>query len=119
MMAVVVSTANNCSYCVIHHGSALHHYWKDEAKLSKLKAGYRKIDLSEEDRSLCQYAEEVTLRPQNLEETDPTEPLKKLGFSDSAILDASLVVSYFNFVNRMVLSLGVDLEQDEGKNYIY
>ncbi|MBK5192462.1 MAG: peroxidase, partial [Flavobacteriaceae bacterium] len=36
-----------------------------------------------------------------------------------AILDATLVVSYFNFVNRMVLTLGVEIETDEGENYKY
>lgn len=120
MMAVVVSTAINCSYCTTHHAIALNHYWKNEEKLTRLKSGgYMEVDLSEAELALCQYAEELTLRSQNLEKTDPTAPLKILGFSDSAILDASLVVSYFNFVNRMVLSLGVELEQDEGKNYKY
>jgi|TARA_B110000196_G_scaffold127455_1_gene110556 hypothetical protein len=38
---------------------------------------------------------------------------------DRAILDAALVVGYFNFVNRIVLSLGVYLEQDEGQGYKY
>lgn len=119
MMAVVVSIANNCSYCATHHGSALQHYWKDEEKLKQLKADYREVEISDNDMTLCIYAEEVTLRPQNLEEIDPTIPLKEIGFSEAAILDASLVVAYFNFVNRMVLSLGVEIEQDGGANYKY
>jgi len=45
--------------------------------------------------------------------------LRNAGFSDSAILDTGLVISYFNFVNRMVLSLGVELEEDSGQNYKY
>lgn len=45
--------------------------------------------------------------------------LKKVGLSDAAILDTTLVVSYFNFVNRIVLTLGVHLEQDSGKGYKY
>lgn len=119
MIAVVVSVNNNCSYCATHHGSALQHYWKDEEKLKQLKADYREVEISENERSLCKYAEEITLRPHNLEEVDPTVSLKEMGFSDAAILDATLVVAYFNFVNRLVLSLGVEIEQDEGKNYKY
>lgn len=30
MIAVVVSAANNCRYCQIHHSDALNHYWKDQ-----------------------------------------------------------------------------------------
>lgn len=52
-------------------------------------------------------------------EKDLSEELRQYGLSDSAILDATLVVSYFNFVNRMVLNLGVELEEDAGKNYKY
>jgi alkylhydroperoxidase family enzyme len=45
-------------------------------------------------------------------------PLKTKGFSDREILDATLVIAYFNFVNRIVLSLGVHLEEDtEGYKY--
>lgn len=119
MIAVVVSVANNCAYCASHHGSALDHYWKDEKKLKQLKIDYRELELSQRDRDLCKFAEEVTIRPQNLEKTDPTEILRNSRFNDAAILDAGLVVSYFNFVNRMVLSMGVELEQDEGANYKY
>lgn len=119
MMAVVVSVANNCAYCASHHGSALDYYWKNEQRVKQLKVDYRELELSEQDKDLCKFAEEVTLRPQNLKETDPTENLRFSGFQDAAILDASLVVSYFNFVNRMVLSLGVALEKDEGADYKY
>lgn len=119
MIAVVVSITNNCSYCTSHHSSALNHYWKDEEKIKQFRTDYREIELPEKEKALCKFAEEVTLRPQNLEEVDPTSTLKEKGISDSAILDATLVVSYFNFVNRMVLSLGAKLEIDEGKNYRY
>lgn len=119
MMAVVVSLSNNCNYCASHHGSALNHYWKDEVKMKRFREDYRELPLSRKEQALCSYAEEITLRPQNLQKVDPTEVLRKCGFSDAAILDATLVVSYFNFVNRMVLSLGVSLEKDEGANYQY
>lgn len=119
MMAVVVSTSNNCGYCTTHHGSALNHYWRNNEKLQQLKKNFREVDISENDKMLCNFAEEVSLRPQNLENNDPTKSLRQFGFSDAAILDAGLVVSYFNFVNRMVMSLGIELEQDEGKNYKY
>lgn len=53
------------------------------------------------------------------EATDFTSALKEAGFSDEAILDVALVTSYFNFVNRMVLSLGVQLEEHKGEGYKY
>ncbi len=47
------------------------------------------------------------------------ELLKKAGLADRAILDAVLVISYFNFVNRIALGLGLELEPDSGSGYDY
>ncbi len=114
MMAVVVSVANECSYCQIHHAEAVQHYWKDETKLVQLKTDFTQANLTDRELALCSYAKELTKNPGNAQEEDITLLLKNEGLSDAAILDASLVVSYFNFVNRMVLSLGVKLEEDAG-----
>lgn len=119
MMAVVVSKANGCSYCQVHHGEALNFYWKDDKKLALLKDDYHKVELTNREHKLCEFAESLTLNPGLSEKNDPTVSLSNEGLNDSAILDATLVVSYFNFVNRLVLSLDVNLEEDSGTGYKY
>jgi len=119
MIAVVVSVANKCDYCQTHHGEALNNYWKDKKKLEDFKSGYSKVGLAEKQIALCDYASKMTLHPGEAAEKDVVAPLKKNGYSDEAILDASLVVSYFNFVNRMVLGLGVHLENHAGAGFKY
>lgn len=39
------------------------------------------------------------------------DALRAAGFSDPAIHDASQVVSYFNYINRIADALGVELEE--------
>ncbi|MDZ7671254.1 MAG: hypothetical protein U5K53_00190 [Halanaerobiales bacterium] len=39
--------------------------------------------------------------------------LKETGLSDQDIFDINQVVSYFNYVNRIVEGLGVQLESEE------
>jgi len=119
MIAVVVSITNNCHYCAAHHGSALNHYWKNDEKLQQLKTNYLKADLTTAELALCHFAETLTKTPGETLKTDLNSNLRKLGLSDAAILDATLVVAYFNFVNRIVLNLEVELEQDGGTNYKY
>ena len=120
MIAVMVSVANKCEYCMEHHGSALNHFWKDDAKLAQFKADYTQPDLSEADQLLCAYALELTHNPGNSTgHQHNTAALKSIGFDDRAILDATMICSYFNFVNRMVMGLGVTLEQDKGEGYHY
>ncbi len=119
MIAVVVSVANDCQYCISHHGSALAQYWKNKEKLSKLLVHYSTAALLPMEQALCEFAEKLTKNPGLSNEVNLNKMLEKEGFTDEAILDATLVVSYFNFVNRMVLNLGVTLEEDAGKNYKY
>ncbi|MFT5822030.1 MAG: putative peroxidase-related enzyme [Crocinitomix sp.] len=119
MIAVVVSVANNCEYCQLHHVTALNHYWKSDAKIAELKAGFEEMKISAEELALCHYAKTLTLNPGKANSENLTQPLKDSGLSDSAILDATLVISYFNFVNRIVLSLGVSTDSEEVDGYNY
>lgn len=119
MVAVVVSAANNCKYCQIHHAHALNHYWKNTEKVDQLKIDFAKLELDPKTLALCEYAHLLTVSPGHENKNDYVTLLKYNGYNDSAILDATLVVAYFNFVNRIVLALGVELENDGGSGYNY
>ncbi|PKP01892.1 MAG: peroxidase [Bacteroidetes bacterium HGW-Bacteroidetes-9] len=119
MMAVVVSRTNGCVYCQKHHAEALNNYWKDAAKTENFRISYSNVHLNDKELILCQFAEQLTKNPESAEKNDITEDLKTAGLTDNAILDATLVVAYFNFVNRIVLALGVELEKDSGTGYNY
>ncbi|PIP80146.1 MAG: peroxidase [Gammaproteobacteria bacterium CG22_combo_CG10-13_8_21_14_all_40_8] len=118
MMAVVVSKANNCYYCQTHHGEALNNFWKDENRVEQLKADFTQCGLTEKELGLAQYAWQLTQDP-SASTQQQIDSLKALGWSDRAILDAALVISYFNFVNRMVLGLGAHIEEHQGKGFVY
>lgn len=119
MMAVVVSAANQCEYCQLHHGEALNHYWKNPEKISQLRKDYNKLDLDPVDARLCKLAQQLTISPESINEEEDILPLKNSGLSDRAILDAVLVISYFNFVNRIVMGLGVEADEQEVQGYKY
>lgn len=119
MIAVIVSVSNNCQYCKTHHGEALLHFWKEESKVKQLGDDYTKLGLPEIDLVLCEYASMLTKTPNSGKEKVLVDKLKNLGVEDRSILDATLVIGYFNFVNRIVLGLGVHLEKEAGKGYEY
>ena len=120
MMAVVVSRANACRYCQIHHAEALNHYWKDDEGVNLLREDFTRVEkLSAREKALCHYAHTLTAEPGRSNAENLTQALRQEGIGDAGILDATLVISYFNFVNRMVLGLGVSLEADKGKDYRY
>ena len=119
MIAVVVSAANDCEYCIRHHAEALQYFWKDEEKTNQLSTDYQGVKLSEKDKMFCQFAQKLTIDPNFEDKETLLDELRALDVEDRAILDLTLVISYFNFVNRIVLGLGVNLEDDGGKGYKY
>jgi uncharacterized peroxidase-related enzyme len=119
MIAVVVSVENDCKYCINHHGQALNHFWKDEDRVWTLAKDFTKAGLDTKDTALCRYAQDLTSRPGKVSESDQINELKANGIEERALLDAALVTAYFNFVNRIVLGLGVQLEKDRGQGYDY
>jgi len=116
MIATVVSQANSCEYCKNHHGESLNRYWKDDDKLKALTNGYKNIGLSEKDIAILDYAVKLTLSPGEMIEAD-VESLREHGLDDKAILNVALIASYFNFVNRVAMGLGVDYSDEEMKGY--
>lgn len=119
MMAVVVSTANNCEYCIRHHSEALRHFWADDEKVQKFSKDYRSVNLEQMDRVICDLAQLLTLKPGEIQNDAHLQPLREAGYSDRALLDATLIISYFNFVNRIVLGLGVETSGSEVTGYRY
>jgi len=67
---------------------------------------------------MLEFAEKLTLHPGNMKEND-VESLRKNRFSDEEILSITLITNYFNFVNRVSNSLGVDFSEEEMKGYKY
>jgi len=118
LIAVVVSSLNSCSYCVHHHAEALNAYWKEDSKINMLISDYKSIDFSIRTLAILNYAEKLTITPGLVNEYD-VQNLRIHDLSDQDILNINLVVSYFNFVNRIANGLGVEFSEEEVKGYKY
>lgn len=118
MIAVVVSVANKCDYCINHHAEALNFYWKDKGKLSRFISDFKNTIADSRQSSLLEYAFELTINPCNISQSN-IEKIKSFGWNDEDILLANLIISYFNFVNRIALGLGVEFNREEVSGYKY
>jgi uncharacterized peroxidase-related enzyme len=65
--------------------------------------------LSAVDSALCAYAERLTRTPAAMSAAD-IAGLHEAGLDDRAIHDATQVISYFNYINRIADALGVEPE---------
>ncbi|MBT8091199.1 MAG: peroxidase-related enzyme [Gammaproteobacteria bacterium] len=115
-VAVVVSANNDCEYCVRHHAEALKHYIDDEETLTMLMTADGLETLEPRLSNIVRHAEKLTTAPIAMTESDLDE-LRTEGLSDKDILDLTLIVAYFNFVNRIALGLGVTFTAEELSGY--
>lgn len=111
-IAVVVSATNECQYCVNHHAEALRRYLKSEEIMQTLISADGLEVLEPRLGNIVIHAEKLTSAPSAMTESD-LDPLRAEGLSERDILDITLTVAYFNFVNRIALGLGVSFSADE------
>ena len=116
-IAVVVSATNECEYCVNHHTESLRHYVDDEEMLNLLAAADGLETLEPRLSNIVRHAERLTAAPGAMTESD-LEELRAVGLSDRDILDLTLIVGYFNFVNRIAVGLGVTYSAEELGGYL-
>jgi len=82
--------------------------------VGSLQRGEAPGGLSQAEATLLLWASRAARDPAACCEAD-ISGLRECGFDDRAILDATLTVAYFSFVNRIVLLLGVGLEEHYGR----
>jgi uncharacterized peroxidase-related enzyme len=109
-IGVYVSLLNGCNYCVDHHFAGLSRSLKDEdrSKLIRraLETGVFKDVFDRRERTILEYARQLTRSPGEVREMS-IQQMRDAGLDDGEILEVNQVVSYFAYVNRTVLGLGV------------
>jgi uncharacterized peroxidase-related enzyme len=106
MVAVVVSAANRCYYCLTAHGQAVREMSGDPALGEILVMNWRVARIPRRQRALLEFAHRLTTTPAEVGEPD-RRALRRVGLSKRDIWDLCAVVSFFNMTNRM--STAVDM----------
>jgi len=78
----------------------------DETLVEALKADYRSAPISNQDRVMLEYVEQIT-RDATAIVPAFHDRLREVGFDDRGILQITLIASWFNYINRVADALGV------------
>src|SRR3954469_15388468 len=70
MIAVAVSAANGCLYCLVAHGAALREELGDPVLGERISYDWRRAGLDPRRSAICAYAEKVTVAPRDLDRGD-------------------------------------------------
>ncbi len=103
MIAVVVSMANGCLYCLVAHGAALREALGDPVLGDRITLDWRRAGLDERCTAICAYAEKLTLDPRACTEAD-LAALRAVGLSDEEVWDVAEIAAMYNLTNRMAMA---------------
>jgi len=81
----------------------------DEALIEALKKDYTTAPVSEQERVMLDYVVKLTKDATKIWKDDHAR-LRAAGFDDKAILQITLIASWFNYINRVADALGVGRE---------
>ena len=100
MVAVVVSSANRCYYCLVAHGAAVRKLSGDPELGEMMALNYRVAKLDARQRAMLDYTWKLTATPWLIDEAD-RQGLRDVGLSNEDIFDLSETAAFFNLSNRM------------------
>jgi uncharacterized peroxidase-related enzyme len=78
----------------------------DEELVKALQEDYQTAPISEQDRVMLDYVAQLTRDATRISERDH-DRLHEVGFDDRAVLQITLIASWFNYINRVADALGV------------
>ncbi len=93
-----------------HHGGSLRQLTRDDVLVTALTQDPHTAALDARSRAIVTYALKLTQSPDAMTEAD-VDALRTAGLTDRDIHDIAAITAYFNFVNRFVAALGVQLEE--------
>lgn len=104
MIAVVVSSANRCYYCLVAHGQAVRKLSGDPQLGEMLVMNYRVAPLEPRRRAMLDFAWKLTTAPHTVGDEDRAA-LRDAGFSDEEIFDIADVAGFYNMSNRVATAV--------------
>jgi alkylhydroperoxidase family enzyme len=81
----------------------------DDGLIEALKEDYRRAPITEAERVMVEYVVQLTKDATRIT-PEFHERLRAVGYDDKAILQITLIASWFNYINRVADALGVGRE---------
>ena len=86
MIAVAVSMANGCLYCLVAHGAALREALGDPILADRITLDHRRAGLDERRTAILDFAVKITERPLDCDPEDLAR-LKRFGLTEEEVWD--------------------------------
>jgi uncharacterized peroxidase-related enzyme len=88
------------------HAEFLRRVTLDDDLIAALRADYKTAPITEAERVMLDYVVQLTKDAVKIT-PEYHERLRAVGFDDKAILQITLIASWFNYINRVADALGI------------
>jgi uncharacterized peroxidase-related enzyme len=78
----------------------------DDSLIEALRRDYRSAPITPQERVMCDYVVKLTRDATQCSPAD-LDGLRTSGFDEKAILQITLIATWFNYINRVADALGV------------
>ena len=106
MIAVAVSMANGCLYCLVAHGAALRQALGDPIQADRITLDYKRAGLDARMEAVLDFATLLTETPVNASPEDIAH-LQSFGLTLEEVWDVIEIAAMYNFTNRMASATGM------------
>jgi uncharacterized peroxidase-related enzyme len=111
MIAVVVSAANECAYCLASHGWGLRRALDDPSTADRVARDHRTAGLDDRLVAILDYAQKLSRDPSSGDDADIAQ-LRGHGLSLTDMWDVIELTAMFNFTNRLTTAAGIVLNDE-------
>lgn len=109
LIAAFVSSLNGCGYCRASHTAVAARFGTPEGVVDQLLSDLDRADISDSLKTVFRYVKKLTEAPSRVTQAD-VEAMYQAGWDETALTHAALVCAYFNFMNRWVDGLGIEVK---------
>jgi uncharacterized peroxidase-related enzyme len=109
LIAAYVSALNNCRYCYGVHAATAELLGTSKAAISGAINDIGSSAIDEKIKPVLRYVLKLTRQPNSLTQAD-ADSVFAVGWTDEALYYAVAVTALFNFMNRLVEGMGIELD---------
>ena len=111
LIAAYVSGLNACRYCHGVHGAVAEAFGIDPARLQALLQDVETAPVDEQLKPILRYVKKLVTTPRRMSPADAAAVFDA-GWPETALLHAVFVTGLFSMMNRIVLGLGIEADED-------
>lgn len=115
LAAYVSGVMNDCGFCASIHSQVAIKFGVEEGLLERLLEDVDSSGIEDKFKPVLKYVKKLTTDPYKMLRAD-TEDIFNAGWDERALYDALLICCTWNFMNRFVEGVGLEVDDEKIQN---